>query len=44
MTMKKLILAAFLLAGLQACTVARTAGSVAVGTGQLALGAVDVVL
>lgn len=40
----KLLTLMVLLLGLQACTVARTAGNVAVGTGQLALGAVDVVL
>ncbi|MFT5867464.1 MAG: hypothetical protein ACI82I_003226 [Gammaproteobacteria bacterium] len=42
--MKKLILMAAVLGALQACTVARVAGSAAVGAGQLALGAVDVVL
>jgi len=42
--MKKLILIAALLGVLQACTVARVAGGAAVGAGQLALGAVDVVL
>ncbi|WP_458790522.1 hypothetical protein [Yoonia sp. MH D7] len=42
--MRKLFLICGALYPLQACTVARTAGNVAVGTGQLALGAVDVVL
>lgn len=42
--MKKLMIAAALLTALQACSVARTAGGAAVGAGQLALGAVDVVL
>jgi len=42
--MKKLILMGALWGVLQACTVARVAGSAAVGAGQLALGAVDVVL
>lgn len=42
--MTKLILVAVLMASLSACTVARVAGGAAVGAGQLALGAADVVL
>ncbi|MDG1377701.1 MAG: hypothetical protein P8P56_11960 [Yoonia sp.] len=43
MTIKLLAIAA-LLTTLSACAVERTAGSVAVGTGQVVLGAADVVL
>ena len=42
--MYKLIAVALLLTELQGCTVARATGNVVVGAGQLALGAVDVVL
>lgn len=42
--MRKLILLTILLGSLAACTVARVAGGTAVGAGQLALGAADVVL
>ena len=42
--MTKLILMVILLGTLQSCTVARVAGSAAVGVGQLALGAADAVL
>lgn len=42
--MTKAILLTILLATLSACAVAKTAGSVAVGTGQVVLGAADVVL
>lgn len=42
--MTKAILVIALFATLQACAVVRTAGSVAVGTGQVVLGAADVVL
>lgn len=42
--MKKFTLIAVILASLSACTVARVAGGAAVGAGQLALGAADVVL
>lgn len=40
----KLLIVVTLFAGLSACTAARVAGGAAVGAGQLALGAVDVVL
>lgn len=42
--MKKIILLCVFVAGLSACAVAKTAGNVAVGTGQVALGAVDMVI
>lgn len=42
--MKKIILLTVLAAGLSGCAVAKTAGNVAVGTGQVALGAADLVL
>lgn len=42
--MPKITLIALLLVSLSACTAARVAGGAAVGAGQLALGAVDVVL
>ena len=42
--MKKLIFAVAVLSAIGGCTVARTAGSAAVTTGQVALGAADIVL
>ena len=42
--MKKILMLGVLLAGLSACGAVRTVGGVAVGAGQLALGAADVVL
>lgn len=42
--MKKFAIAALLMVALSACSVARTAGSAAVTTGQVALGAADLVL
>ncbi|MBB5724033.1 hypothetical protein FHS72_003683 [Loktanella ponticola] len=42
--MKKLVIFAIIGAAMVACTPVRAVGNVAVGTGQLALGAVDVVL
>lgn len=42
--MTKLFLVSTLCASLSACAVVRTAGNVAVGTGQVVLGAADVVL
>lgn len=42
--MIKCALIAVMIASLSACTVARVAGGAAVGAGQLALGAADVVL
>lgn len=42
--MKKLILLTVLLGGLQACSVAKVATSSAIGAGQVALGAAQIVL
>lgn len=42
--MKKLVLLAVIGAALTACSPVRTVGSVAVGAGQVALGAADLVL
>ena len=42
--MKKIVLIAVILSALQACGVVRTVGGVAVGAGQVALGAADVIL
>ncbi len=42
--MKKVILIAIVLGALQACSVARVGTSAAIGAGQLALGAAQVVL
>ncbi|WP_281502263.1 hypothetical protein [Loktanella sp. F6476L] len=42
--MKKLVLIAVIGAALAACTPVRTVGNVAVGAGQVALGAADLVL
>lgn len=42
--MKKIMLLAVVAAALSACTPVRTVGNVAVGAGQVALGAADLVL
>jgi hypothetical protein len=42
--MTKFVIVTIILTGLSACAVAKTAGSVAVGTGQIVLGAADAVL
>ncbi|MEL6571077.1 MAG: lipoprotein [Pseudomonadota bacterium] len=42
--MKKMIFVATLMASVAGCSVAKTAGSAAVTTGQVALGAADLVL
>ncbi|MDG1519254.1 MAG: hypothetical protein P8Q57_02180 [Yoonia sp.] len=44
MMMKKLMMIAVVLGGLQACSVAKVGTSAAIGAGQLALGAAQVVL